>query len=173
MLVANFMRFRRKRLEKQTHLDNFSLKKNPKRVKKSKSTIRENFTFFQKRNIFKFDIHVHRWKKKSQKKFTIFFPYTKIAKQKKFAISKISNKKFRKIHYFTNIKYKRNSRKYCEKNLRRYIFWKKNFRQKKFYNKIFHQKKNFVEKTILSVVKIEIKFSPCITRFSLETFSRL
>ena len=27
MLVANFMRFRRKRLEKQTHIDNFSLKK--------------------------------------------------------------------------------------------------------------------------------------------------
>ena len=27
MLVANFMRFRRKRLEKQTHIDNFSSKK--------------------------------------------------------------------------------------------------------------------------------------------------
>ena len=27
MLVANFMRFRRKRLQKQTHIDNFSLKK--------------------------------------------------------------------------------------------------------------------------------------------------
>ena len=32
MLVANFMRFRRKRLEKQTHIDNFSLKKNPKQI---------------------------------------------------------------------------------------------------------------------------------------------
>ena len=32
MLVANFMRFRRKRLEKQTHIDNFSLEKNPKRI---------------------------------------------------------------------------------------------------------------------------------------------
>ena len=32
MLVANFMRFRRKRLEKQTHIDHFSLKKNPKRI---------------------------------------------------------------------------------------------------------------------------------------------
>ena len=30
MLVANFIRFQRKRLEKQTHIDNFSLKKNPK-----------------------------------------------------------------------------------------------------------------------------------------------
>ena len=29
MLIANFMRFRRKRLKKQTHIDNFSLKKNP------------------------------------------------------------------------------------------------------------------------------------------------
>ena len=28
MLVVNFMRFQRKRLEKQTHIDNFSLKKN-------------------------------------------------------------------------------------------------------------------------------------------------
>ena len=32
MLVANFMRFRKKRLEKQTHTDDFSLKKNPKRI---------------------------------------------------------------------------------------------------------------------------------------------
>ena len=32
MLVSNFMRFRRKRFEKQTHIDNFSLKKNPKQI---------------------------------------------------------------------------------------------------------------------------------------------
>ena len=32
MLVANFMLSRRKLLEKQTHIDNFSLKKNPKRI---------------------------------------------------------------------------------------------------------------------------------------------
>ena len=32
MLVANFMRFRRKILEKQTHIDYFFLKKNPKRI---------------------------------------------------------------------------------------------------------------------------------------------
>ena len=32
MLVANFMRFRTKLLEKQTHIDNFSLKNNPKRI---------------------------------------------------------------------------------------------------------------------------------------------
>ena len=30
MLVANFLRFRRKRLQKQTHMDNFSLKKKSK-----------------------------------------------------------------------------------------------------------------------------------------------
>ena len=30
MLVANFMRFRRKHLEKQTHIDHFSLKKKSK-----------------------------------------------------------------------------------------------------------------------------------------------
>ena len=30
MLVANFMRFRRKRLEKQTQIDHFSLKKKSK-----------------------------------------------------------------------------------------------------------------------------------------------
>ena len=30
MLVANFMRFRRKRLEKQNYIDNFSLKKKSK-----------------------------------------------------------------------------------------------------------------------------------------------
>ena len=32
MLVGIFMGFRRKRLEKQTDIDNFSLKKNPKRI---------------------------------------------------------------------------------------------------------------------------------------------
>ena len=32
MLLPNFMRFRRKRVGEQTHMDNFSLKKNPKRI---------------------------------------------------------------------------------------------------------------------------------------------
>ena len=32
MLVASFMRFRRKRSEKQGHVDNFYLKKNQKRI---------------------------------------------------------------------------------------------------------------------------------------------
>ena len=32
MLVANFMHFQRKRLEKQTHIDNFSMKKKPNRI---------------------------------------------------------------------------------------------------------------------------------------------
>ena len=98
-------------------------------LKKSKSTIRENFTFFSEKKFFKFGIHVHRWKKIAKKIFN-FFPHTKIAK-KKFAISKISNKKFRKINYFANIKYKRNLRKYCEKNLRRNIFVKRKIFAKK------------------------------------------
>ena len=36
-----------------------------------------------------------------------------------------------KIHYFANIKYKRNSRKYCEKNLRRNILVKRKIFAKK------------------------------------------
>ena len=73
--------------------------------------------------------------------------------QKKFAISKISNKKFRKIHYSANAKYERNSRKYCEKNFRRNIFVKrknsikKRFTKKKFVKKKF-RKKNFSKKRI-------------------------
>ena len=63
-------------------------------------------------------------------------------KTKKIAISKISNKKFRKIHNFANIKYKRNSRKYCEKNRRRNIFVKRKiFAKKNWIKKIFTQKK--------------------------------
>ena len=45
MLVTNFMRFRKKRLKKQTHIDNFSLKK------KSKTSL---FGFF-----VPFDVLVH------------------------------------------------------------------------------------------------------------------
>ena len=70
-------------------------------------------------------------KKKSQKKFTIFFSVHQNYKTNKFAISKISDKNFRKIHYFANIKYKRNSWKYCEKNLRRNIFVKRKIFAKK------------------------------------------
>ena len=88
-------------------------------------------------------------KKKSQEIFTIFFSVNQNCKTKKFAISKISNKKFRKIHYFANIKYKRNSRKYCEKNIRRNIFVKrKNFAKKNSIIKIF-TKKEFAEKKLV------------------------
>ena len=105
------------------------------------------FYFFQKRNIFKFGIHVYRRKKNRKKNLQFFLSVDQNSKTKKFAISKLSNKKFRKIHYFAKIKYKRNSRKYCEKNLRRNIFVerKKNFAKKKFDKKIFTNKK-FVEK---------------------------
>ena len=50
---------------------------------------------------------------------------------RKFAISKILDKQFRKIHYYANIKYKRNSRKYCGKNLRRNSFVKRKIVAKK------------------------------------------
>ena len=120
MLVANFMRFRRKSLENQTHI----------------------LTFFQKRKIFKF-VFTFIAEKKSQKKIYNFFSVHQNCKTKKFAINKIPNKKFRKIHYFANIKYKRNSRKYCEENLRRNIFVKRKiFTKKKCVEKNF-RKKNF------------------------------
>ena len=83
--------------------------------------------------------------------------------QQKFAISKISDKKFRKIHYFANMKYKRNSRKYCKKNLRRNIFVKRKIfakssikkivTKKKFVEKILREK-NFSEKKIEKNLKI-------------------
>ena len=62
-----------------------------------------------------------------KKHFQIWYSRSSHKKKiaKKFAISKISNKKFQKIHYFANIKYKRNFRKYCEKNIRRNIFVKR------------------------------------------------
>ena len=125
MLIANFMRFRRKRLEKQTHIDNFSLKKNPK-------VRSEKILLFFRKETFSILVFTFIAEKKIAKKIYNFFFLHQNCTTKKFATSKISNKKFRKIHYFANIKYKRNSRKYCEK---------KNFRQKKFDKKNFHQKK--------------------------------
>ena len=71
--------------------------------------------------------------KKIAKKIYNFFSVHQNCKTKKFALSKISNKKFRKIHYFANIKYKRNSRKYCQKkSLLKYFCENKNFLQKNF-----------------------------------------
>ena len=104
------------------------------------------FYFFSEKKHFQIWYSRSSLKKKSQKKFTIFFSVHQNCKTKKFAISKISNKKFRKIHYFANIKYKRNSRKYCENNLRRNIFVnRKIFGKKNSIIKTF-TKKNFVEK---------------------------
>ena len=111
----------------------------------SKSTIRENFTFLRKET-FSNLVFTFIAEKKSKKKFTIFFSVHQKCKTKKFAISKISDKKFRKIHYFANIKYKRNSRKYCEKNLCRNIFVKK----KKFSKKKFE--KNLKIKNFLNLI---------------------
>ena len=85
--------------------------------------------------------------KKNRKKMYNFFPVHQNCNTKKIAIRKISNKKFRKIHYFANIKYKINSRKYCEKNLRRNIFVKRKiFAKINSIKKIFTKKKKFVDK---------------------------
>ena len=77
--------------------------------------LQRKFYFFSEKKHFQIWYSRSSLKKKSRKKFTIFFPLHQNRKTKKFPISKISNKKFRKIHYFANIKYKRNSREYCEK----------------------------------------------------------
>ena len=85
--------------------------------------------------------------KKIATKIYNFFSVHQNCKTKKFAISKISNKKFREIHYFANTKYKRNSRKYCEKtSSQKYLCEKKKFRQKKFDKQNLHQKKFFEKK---------------------------
>ena len=110
-------------------------KKNPK-VRSEKILL-----FFRKEKLSNL-VFTFIAEKKSQKKFSIFFSVHQNCKTKTFAISKISNKKFRKIHDFANIKYQRNSRKYCENNLRRNIFVKRKiFAKKKFDNINFHQKK--------------------------------
>ena len=106
------------------------------------------FYFFSK-EIFSNLVFTFVAEKKIAKKIYNFFSVHQNCKTKKFAISKISNKKFRKIHYFAKIKYKRNSRKYGEKNLRTNIFVKKkkNFAKKNSIIKIFTRKK-FVEKNL-------------------------
>ena len=109
------------------------------------------FYFFQKRNIFKFGIQVHRWKKNRKKKLQ-FFSVHQNCKTKNFAISKISDKKFRKIHYFANIKYKRNSRKYCEKNRRKNIFVKRKIFAKKNWSKNIVTKKNLKKKIFVKKI---------------------
>ena len=93
--------------------------------------------------------------KKNCKKNLQFFSVHQNCKTKKFAIREISNKKFRKIHYFANIKYKRNSRKYCEKNLRRNIFVKRKILAKRNSIKKLSPKKicrKNVSKEILKII---------------------
>ena len=84
-----------------------------------------------------------------KKHFQISYSRSSLKKKlqnKNFAISKISNIKFRKIHYFANIKYRRNifvERKiFAKKNSIEKIFTKKKLSKKKFH------KKNFSEKNI-------------------------
>ena len=103
------------------------------------------FYFFSEKKHFQIWYSRSSLKKKSQKKCTIFSVHQN-CKTKKFAISKISNKKLRKIHYFANIKYKRIRENIVKKSLQKYFCDKKNFRQKKFDKKNFHQKKKCIEK---------------------------
>ena len=122
------------------------------------------FYFFSEKQNFRIRYSRSSLKKKSQKKFTIFFSVHQNCTTKKIEISKISNKKFRKIHYFANIKYKRNLRKYCKKNLlrnifvKREIFAKKNsmkiFAEKKIGRKIFSYKKFFEKKNSKKILEI-------------------
>ena len=83
-------------------------------------------------------------KKIAKNNYNFFFRIPKC--KKKFAISKTLNKKFRKIHYFANIKYKINSRKHCEKNFRRNIFVQRKIFAKKNSIKKMFTRKRFVEK---------------------------
>ena len=90
------------------------------------------FYFFFRKEKFSILVFTFITEKKIAKKIFNFF----------FRTPKLQNKKFRKIHYFANIKYKRNSRKYCEKNLSRNIFVKrKMFGKKNSIIKIFTKKK--------------------------------
>ena len=99
------------------------------------------FYFFSEKKHFQIWYSSSSLKKKIAKITYNFFSVNQNCKTKKFAISKISNKKFRKIHYFANIKYKRNSWNYCEKNLCRNIFVKRKiFAKQNSMIKIFTEK---------------------------------
>ena len=106
------------------------------------------FYFFSEKKHFQIWYSRSSLEKKSQKKFTIFFSVHQNCKTKKFAISKISNKKFRKIDYFANIKYKRNSRKYCKEIFPEIFLWKEKFSPKKNTTKKIFTKKKFFKKKI-------------------------
>ena len=69
----------------------------------------EKILLFSRKETFSNLVFTFIAEKKIAKKIKIFFSVHQNCKTKKFTISKISNKKFRKIHYFANIKYKRNS----------------------------------------------------------------
>ena len=94
-----------------------------------------DFSFFPKKMLV---VNFMRFRRKKNCKLRYVHQN---CKTKKFARSKILNKKIRKIHYFAKIKYKRNARKYCEKNLRRNIFVKRKiFAKKNLCKKIFVKK---------------------------------
>ena len=102
--------------------------------------IRENFTFFQKRNIFKYGIHVRRWKKIAKKIYT-FFPYTKISKQKYSRKAKFGIKFFAK-YINSQTSNTKEIRENIVKTISGEIFsWKEKFSPKKNDNKNFTKKK--------------------------------
>ena len=94
-----------------------------------------------------------------QEKFTIFFRTPKL-QNKKFTMSKISNNKFRKIHYFANIKYRRNIL------VKGKIFAKKNS-IKKICKKKFSYK-NFTKKKSKKILKIMLAIFLYLKKNSVE-----
>ena len=110
------------------------------------------FYFFSEKNHFQIQYSRSSLKKNCKKNLQFFFRTPKL-QNKKFPISKISNKKFRKIHYFANIKYKKNI------FVKRKIFAKKNsikniFTKKKFSKKIL----KVILAIFLYIKKIRLKF---------------
>ena len=108
------------------------------------------FYFFCRKETFSYLVFTFIAKKKLQKKFTMFFSVNQNCKTKKIAISKISNKKFRKHQIqktFAKILWKKSSQNifvkrkiFAKKNLINKIFTKKNFRKKNFSKKEIRKK---------------------------------
>ena len=112
------------------------------------------FYFFSEKKHFQILVFTFIAKKKSQKECTIFFSVYQNCKTKKIAISKISNKKFRKKTVFRKNQIQKKFAKILwKKSSQKYFCEKRNFRRKKFNNKNFHQKKKFVKKNFLTVFR--------------------
>ena len=147
MLVANFMRFFSQKYFCEDFILNikwyfscgFRFSLCAVRVSKEiQKYDQRKFYFFFRKETFSNLVFTFIAEKKIAKKFYNFFSVHQNCETKKFALSNIWNKKFRKIHYSANIKDKRNYRKYCEKILCRNIFVKRKiFAKKNSITKIF------------------------------------